>query len=98
VDPQISMFIQGWFHPESSDDPEGMRESIRNSSLGYRQRLQQGLGNLIATREMTTEEFRRTTRVSVTDEEDLYRRLQGAYDYVFVGSETPPAVDDHLAQ
>jgi hypothetical protein len=43
---------------------------------------------------MTTEEFRRTTRVSVTDQDELYRLLQGAYDYLFGGSDQPPTIPE----
>ena len=83
MDPQISMFLQGWFSDETKGDPEGTRRSIENSPPEYQRALQQGLAEMISKRTLTTDEFWEITFVAVDDEEDLYRQLQEAYDYLF---------------
>ena len=85
---QVSLFLEGWFSADAKGDPEADRRSIHNSSADYQRTVRDGLAEIIRTRSLTTDEFWEITFVALDSEDELYRQLQEAYDYVY-GDDRP---------
>jgi hypothetical protein len=94
MESHVKAFLQTFYSDDMKGDPERYRRSIRNGPEEYQQRLKQGLADLISTRELTADELWKSTWIEFDDDDELYRSLQETYDFLFGGSDRPPAVHD----
>jgi hypothetical protein len=87
-------FLQTWYSDDLKGDPERYRRSIWNGPEEGRQRLQQGLADLISKREITAEDLWAMAWADFDDDDALYRSLKESYDYLFGGSDRPPTIPE----
>ncbi|MFJ6755051.1 MULTISPECIES: hypothetical protein [unclassified Streptomyces] len=98
MDDLTGTFIKRAFGPDCLNEPEDLKESIRNSfhlrgPFARSYELQRdGLAEVIRTRGMSLTEWEMLTQgvVEFPGEDELYAYLQHAHAYFFGDAETPP--------
>lgn len=89
----IKSFISCYLHIEVAYD--GIESRIRSTvhAFGpeYADSLKRGFEELLASRELTALDYDGLTHVEFESDAALYAYLQGMYDFIFAGAETPPA-------
>lgn len=88
----VEGFIGTYLHIEAAYDGDeaGTREAIQMFGPAYANSLKEGFEELLATRELSRWDYDGLTHVEFESDEALYAYLQGMYDFLFNGAETPP--------
>jgi hypothetical protein len=73
--------------------PPAVKNSMRKGSKAEAE-TEEGLRELLRTRELSTLDYAKMTYVDFNSEEELYSYLQEVYDYVFRGAADFPALPD----
>jgi hypothetical protein len=71
--------------------PATLKNSWRKGSSAEAE-IEEGLRELLGTRELTTLDWLNMTDVEFESEDELYSYLQKLYDYLFRGSEVLPEI------
>ena len=83
---RIALNING-----AAPDPPAIRDSVRRGSRAEAE-TEEGLRELLMTRELTTLDWLELTDVEFDSEDELYDYLQKLYDYLYRGSEVLPEI------
>jgi hypothetical protein len=83
MDPAVRRFIRAYFAEEQTNDRPAMRTSLHNSDLEHREKIRDGLAELIRTRSLSPDEFWELTFVEYPDEDALYKEIEDAYEFLF---------------
>jgi hypothetical protein len=73
--------------------PPAVKNSMRKGSRAEAE-TQEGLRELLRTRELSTVDYANMTHVEFDSEEELYSYLQNVYNYVFLGTTDFPNLPD----
>jgi hypothetical protein len=73
-------------------DPASLKGAWRSGPNPARDEVEDGLRELLRTRELTVREYADMTQVDFDNEEELYDYLQKMYNYLFRGSEEAPMI------
>jgi hypothetical protein len=73
--------------------PPAVKNSMRKGSRAAAE-TQEGLRELLRTRELSTVDYANMTHVEFDSEEELYSYLQNVYNYVFLGTTDFPNLPD----
>ena len=83
VNAPVLDLLSAYFSEELVDERPGLRTSLDNSPAAERERIRRELADLIAGREMSTEDFWQATWQRFATEDEMYRELADAYRYLF---------------
>jgi hypothetical protein len=84
-------FIGTYLHIEVAyEDLAPTRELVAMMSPEYVDALKEGFAGLLRARELNAGDYDGLTHVEFESGDDLYRYLQGVYDFLFNGAEEQP--------
>lgn len=86
-------FIGSYLNVEVAHDgiESQIRDSVQAFGPAYADSLKEGFEEVLATRELSVDDYDGLTYIEFQSDDALYAYLQEMYDFLFHGAETPPA-------